>query len=191
MIWSTRTRWQISPQAPGKTVFIYFLFACLDALNIFFFLKLIYSKFDFEQFLVSSSMNLSMQICVTIQICVTSTANRTQKAKKKPFSGYNFVVTPLICSPSLYVVCTKSLQSCPTLCDLMECSPPGCSVHRDSPDKNTGLGCHALFQGIFQTQGGNPHLLNFLHWQAGSLPLVLSGKPYISLCIHIYVQFFA
>ena len=29
----------------------------------------------------------------------------------------------------------------------------------DSPGKNTGVSCHALLQGIFQTQGLNPHLL--------------------------------
>ena len=26
----------------------------------------------------------------------------------------------------------------------MDCSPPGSSCHGDSPDKNTGVGCHAL-----------------------------------------------
>ena len=62
----------------------------------------------------------------------------------------------------------KSLQSHLTLCDPMDCSPPGSSVHGDSPGKNTGLGCHTLLQGIFPTQGMNLHLL---HWQAGSLPL--------------------
>ena len=29
----------------------------------------------------------------------------------------------------------------------------------DSPGKNTGVGCHFLLQGIFPTQGSNPHLL--------------------------------
>ena len=51
-------------------------------------------------------------------------------------------------------------QWCPTLCDFMDCSPPGSSVHRDSPGKNTGVGCHALLQEIFPTQGSNwglPH----------------------------------
>ena len=32
---------------------------------------------------------------------------------------------------------TKSLQSCLTLCDPMDCSPPDSSVHGDSPGKNT------------------------------------------------------
>ena len=31
-------------------------------------------------------------------------------------------------------------------------SPPGFSVHGDSPDKIPGVGCHALLQGIFPTQ---------------------------------------
>ena len=42
---------------------------------------------------------------------------------------------------------------------------------------NTGLGCHAILQGIFTTQGSNPHLLCLLHWQRGSLPLAPPGKP--------------
>ena len=42
-------------------------------------------------------------------------------------------------------------QSCPTHCD-PNCSPPGSSVHGDSPGRNTGVG-DALLQGIFPTQG--------------------------------------
>ena len=38
----------------------------------------------------------------------------------------------------------------------MDCSLPGSFVHGDSPGKNTGMGCHALLQGIFPTQGSNP-----------------------------------
>ena len=44
-----------------------------------------------------------------------------------------------------------------------------------SPGKNTGVGCYALLQRIFPTQGSN--LLRLLHWQAGSLPLAQLGKP--------------
>ena len=49
-------------------------------------------------------------------------------------------------------------QSCPPLCDPMDCSPPSSSVHGNSSGKNTGVGCHALLQGIFPTQGSNPGL---------------------------------
>ena len=39
----------------------------------------------------------------------------------------------------------KSLQSCPTLCDTIDGSPPGCPIP-DSPGKSTGVGCHCLLQ---------------------------------------------
>ena len=48
----------------------------------------------------------------------------------------------------------------------------------DFPGKNTGVGCHALLQGIFPTQGMNLHLLRLLHWQAGSLSLGPSGEAH-------------
>ena len=57
-----------------------------------------------------------------------------------------------------------------TLCDPMTC--------RDSPGKNTGVACPALLQGIFLTQGSNPHLLRLLHWPVCSLPGGPSGKGY-------------
>ena len=53
-------------------------------------------------------------------------------------------------------------QSCLPLCDPMDSSPPSSSAHGDSLSKNTGLGCHALLQGIFPTQGSNPGLQ---HWR--------------------------
>ena len=47
------------------------------------------------------------------------------------------------------------------------------------------MGIHALLQGIFPTQGPNPHL-SFLHWQVGSLPLAPPGKlTKVSRCIHV------
>ena len=55
---------------------------------------------------------------------------------------------------ALYLVA----QLCLTLCDLMDCSPPRSSVHGNSPGKNTGVGCHALLQGMFPIQVSNPGL---------------------------------
>ena len=54
-----------------------------------------------------------------------------------------------------YMVCVLNSL---TLCNTMDCSSPGSSVHGDSPGKNTGVGCHALLQGIFPPQGSNPGL---------------------------------
>ena len=68
------------------------------------------------------------------------------------------------------------MQTC-HVCVLNHFSPPGSSVHGILQGKNTGVGCHALHQGIFPTQGRNPRLLHLLHWQAGSLQVVPPGKP--------------
>ena len=56
-----------------------------------------------------------------------------------------------------YAICLV-VQSCLTLCNPMDCIPSGSSVHGYSPGKNIGVGCHALLQGIFPTQGSNPCL---------------------------------
>ena len=62
-------------------------------------------------------------------------------------------------------VCVLCLvaQLCLTLCDPMDCSPPGSSVHGDSPGKNTGVGGLAFLQGIFPSQGSNPSLPHCRH----------------------------
>ena len=51
------------------------------------------------------------------------------------------------------------------LCGPMDCIQSGSSVHGSFSCKNTGVGCHALLQGIFLTQGLNPHLLWLLHYR--------------------------
>ena len=63
---------------------------------------------------------------------------------------------------SFWFVCC--VQSCLTLCNPMDYSPPGSSVHGIFPGKDTGVGFHFLPQGIFSTQGLNPHLFRLLHW---------------------------
>ena len=50
--------------------------------------------------------------------------------------------------------------SCPTLCDPMDCSLPGSSVHGIFPGKNSEVTCHFLLQGIFPTQGSYPSLVS-------------------------------
>ena len=49
----------------------------------------------------------------------------------------------------------KVAQLSLTLCNPMDYSPSGSSVHEDSPGKNTGVGYCALLQEIFPTQGSN------------------------------------
>ena len=49
-------------------------------------------------------------------------------------------------------------------------------VHRGSSGKNSTVGCNALLQRIFPTQGSNLHLLCLLHQLAGSLSLAPPGE---------------
>ena len=63
--------------------------------------------------------------------------------------------------------------SCLILCDPMDCSPPGSSVHVDSPGRKTGMGCHASLQGIFPIEGSKPsfpHCMQILYHEP-------QGKP--------------
>ena len=68
--------------------------------------------------------------------------------------------TPISISSGTEMVSLLCLitQSCLTLGDPIDYSPPSSFVYGDSPGKNTEVGCHALLQGIFTTQGSNPGL---------------------------------
>ena len=65
-------------------------------------------------------------------------------------------------------------KSCLTLCDPTDHSLPDSFVYGDSPDKNTGVGCHALLQGNLPNPGIEPRSPEL---QAHSLPFELvTGK---------------
>ena len=67
-------------------------------------------------------------------------------------------------------------------------SSPGFSVHGDSPRKNIGVGCHALLQGIFPTQGSNPGLLHC--WQVLYSLSHQRSPIYVYKHLNIYVNMF-
>ena len=68
-------------------------------------------------------------------------------------SSFQVHVLNLVCA----MLCLVA-QCCTTLCEPMDCSLPGSSVHRESPGKNTGVGHYALLQRVFPTWGSNPSL---------------------------------
>ena len=68
-----------------------------------------------------------------------------------------------------------------------DCRLPDSAIHGDSPGQNTGVGCHALLQGIFLTQGSNSHLphcrqilYNLSHQRSPLLEWLLSKKTRMS-----------
>ena len=72
--------------------------------------------------------------------------------------------------------CCLVPKSCSTVLWPMDCSLPGSSPW-DSPGKNTGVGCHFLLQGVFPTQGLNPHLSMFPALSDSFFTIELPGKP--------------
>ena len=95
------------------------------------------------------------------------------------------LVTPVNLEATCVLCCAVlclAAQSSPTLCDLMDSSPPGFSVHGDSPGKKTGVGSLSLLQRIFPTQESNwslPHckrILYQLSYQGSLLPVWLAGS---------------
>ena len=86
----------------------------------------------------------------------------------------------------------KSLQSSPTLCDSMDCSPQALCPW-DSPGKNAGVSYHFLLQGIFPTQGLNLRLLSpelagrfFTTEPPGNTMVLLYRRIRISMNCHPY-----
>ena len=81
-------------------------------------------------------------------------------------------------------------QSCPTLCDPMDCSLTRLLRPWDFPGKNTGVGCHFLLQEIFPTQGLNPgfphcrQMLYHLSHQGRSLSEKCKSKLRWGITLH-------
>ena len=75
-----------------------------------------------------------------------------------------------------HLCCAKSLDSCLTLCDPKACSLPCFFVHGILQARILEWVAMLSSRGIFPTQGSNPFLLSLLHWQVGSLPLLLPLK---------------
>ena len=92
-------------------------------------------------------------------------------------SKFNFGIK-LLC------VCVLVAQLWPILCDPVDCSSPGSSVHDDRPGKNPRVGCHFLLQGIFPTQGPKPGLL---HCRWILYQLSHQGSPFLCVCVCVCV----
>ena len=73
-------------------------------------------------------------------------------------------------------VCPRA-QSCPTLCDPIDCGPPGSSVHGILQARILERVAISFSWGIFPAQGWNRHLLRLWHWQVNSLALGHLGSP--------------
>ena len=85
--------------------------------------------------------------------------------------------------------CCSVVQLCPPLCDPMDCSPPGSSVHVVLQARILEWVAIPFSRGVFLTQGLNPRLL---HWQADFFTIELPGEPpnhfeprFLACCLYI------
>ena len=107
--------------------------------------------------------------CPTVPVCCGTGREPSQSVTSEIFppitTSRDFpggpVVKDLPSKAACACLCAESLQSCPTLCE-----PARLLCPWDSPGKDAGVGCHALLQGIFPTQGSNPCFIRLLPWQA-------------------------
>ena len=84
--------------------------------------------------------------------------------------------------------CAKSLQSCPSLCDHMDCSPPGSSIHGVLQARILEWVAMPSSRSSWPSDWTTPCLLYLLHWQGSSLPLGPPGKPHaIPLALYKHV----
>ena len=77
----------------------------------------------------------------------------------------------------LYINACSDAQSCPTLCDPMDCVARQVPLSTGFPRQKYWSGLPFIqLQGMFPTQGSNPH---HLHWQTDSFPLSHLESPLI------------
>ena len=74
-------------------------------------------------------------------------------------------------------------QLCPTLCDSMDCTPPGFSVHGNFQARILEWVAISSSRGIFPTQGSNLCLFCLLHWQMDFSPLWHLGSPVFTISL--------
>ena len=91
---------------------------------------------------------------LTSEVAVTEQLVILNKAKTPKTEGRGIFLegreSPTMRTRSLLVIyfmhtlLCLGAETCLTLCNPLDFSPPGSSVHEDSPGKNTGVCCHAL-----------------------------------------------
>ena len=96
----------------------------------------------------------------------------------KESTSVMFLVVMRVC----VCVCVLFAQSCPTLCNPIDCSPSGSSVHGILPARI--LGGHYLLQGIFPTQELN---LGPLHCRQIFYHLSPQGDLCVCVCVCVCV----
>ena len=87
----------------------------------------------------------------------------------------------------MYPLACVGVYSVPQLCTAL-CDPIRLLCPQDFPGKHSGLTCHFLLQGIFQTWVSNPHLLCLLLCRQIFLPRCRLGSPLYSHHVYYFIH---
>ena len=138
---------------------------------------------NFSFFLGYSKSNCFLKAIIIIIFCSRGLATSTPELNNRGSRGFRYLFSAILfihrdllhyivsfmkAASCVSVDCCLVAKSCLTLCDPMDYTPVGSSVHDISQARIWAWIAVSFFQGIFLTQRLNPHLL---HWQADSLPL--------------------
>ena len=128
--------------------------------------------------LIFNSQYLKSTFHKAIAAIDCNSSERTRKNKLKDF-WTEFTNLDAICNVCDSCICAESLQFCSTLCEPVDCSPSGCSLHGILEARILEWdwnGLHALLQGIFMTQDWTQVSRVSCIGQVGSLPTEPPGN---------------
>ena len=101
-----------------------------------------------------------MGFAVTFQVCISITFSKHEV-------GIIIIGVMKMNLALIEIIQVETLRAnwhlpcgCVCVCVCLVAQPTRLHCPRDSPGKNTGVGCYLLLQGIFLTQGSNLHLLH-------------------------------
>ena len=104
---------------------------------------------------------------------------RKRRGRRKRIQDYEFHIYVCLCVCVCARACVLSVLSRVWLCDPMDWSLPGSSVHGIFQARILEWVAISWSRGSSQPRKSNLCLLHLLQWQANSLPLQHLGSPYV------------
>ena len=123
-----------------------------------------------------------MDLCCCLIAKSCGTVYNPWTVTHQAFPSMDLCVCVCVC------VCAKSLQSCPTLCDPMDCSLPGSSVHGTLHARIMEWVAVPSSRRSSQPRD-QTRVSRLLHWKAGSLPRASPGQPLWFITLFYQITF--
>ena len=145
---------------------------------------------NLKKFAVTANKRTHQKQCHSKPLCINIYSYFFTKPDQMMQMFMSWLFDLSVC---LKCACVLSCFSCVQLFVTYGLYPTRYFCPRNSQGKNSGVGCHALLQGIFLTQGLNSCHLSLLYWQGGYLRLAPPGKLIFKITTYnnnVYMQHF-